>query len=69
MRTIVSIAVVLSVFALGYMTGRMNDAELNSYKEYYKATECLLDTLEKYDNWVDRFDPEDYYSAIEKLNY
>ena len=67
MKTVIKIAVVLSVFASGYMTGRMNDAELNSYKEYYRATECLLDTLEKYDHWVDRFDPEDYYNSIENL--
>lgn len=68
MRTVVRIAVILLVFAVGYKAGRMNDVELNSYKEYYKATECLLDTLDKYDNWVDRFDPEDYYKAVENLN-
>ena len=43
------------------------DAELQAYKNYYEATEAFLDTLEKYDNWVDRFDPYDYYEAVKEL--
>lgn len=42
--------------------------ELEYYKEYYRATEALLDTLEDHDNWVDRFDPQDYYDAKSKLD-
>lgn len=42
--------------------------ELNAYKNYYKATENLLDTLEKYYYWVDGHDPYDYYEAVEELN-
>lgn len=41
---------------------------LNAHKEYYKATENLLDTLENHYNWVDAFDPQDYYDAVGKLN-
>lgn len=41
--------------------------ELNAYKAYYKATEAVLDTLESHYNWVDAFDPYDYYEAVENL--
>ena len=41
---------------------------LNAHKEYYKATENLLDTLENHYNWVDAFDPHDYYDAVDRLN-
>lgn len=40
---------------------------IEKYIEYYEATETLLDTLEEHDNWVDRFDPVDYYEAREAL--
>lgn len=41
--------------------------ELEAYKQYYKATENLLDTLENHYNWIDAFDPYDYYEAVENL--
>ena len=41
---------------------------LNAHKEYYKATENLLDTLDNQYNWVDAFDPQDYYDAVDRLN-
>lgn len=41
---------------------------LNAHKEYYKATENLLDTLENHYNWVDAFDTQDYYDAVDRLN-
>lgn len=41
--------------------------KIEKYVEYYEATETLLDTLEYHDNWVDRFDPIDYYEAREAL--
>lgn len=42
---------------------------IRAYERYYDSTEALLDTLEKYDNWVDRFDPYEYYKAKEHLNH
>lgn len=41
---------------------------INAYDSYYRHTEQFLDTLEKYDNWVDRFDPYDYYESSSKLD-
>ena len=37
------------------------------YRDYYDATESLLDTLDHYYNWVDGFDPYEYYEARENL--
>ena len=41
---------------------------IEAYDAYNKHTEELLDTLEKYDNWVDRFDPYEYYESKTKLD-
>lgn len=47
-----------------------NEAEtkLEAYENYYRATEEVLDTLENRYNWVDTYDPENYYNSINKLN-
>ena len=49
-------------------TVRENNKLIDAYDAYNKHTEELLDTLEKYDNWVDRFDPYDYYESRAKLD-
>lgn len=41
---------------------------IQAYDSYNKATEELLDTLDKEYNWVDSFDPEEYYDSREKLD-
>ena len=41
---------------------------LEAYDAYNKATEELLDTLESKYNWVDAFDPCDYYDSRAKLD-
>lgn len=48
-------------------TVREKNELIDAYDAYYKHTEALLDTLEHYDNWVDRFDPYEYYEAKENL--
>lgn len=58
----------LLVLVLFSCTSVDSSQELESYKEYYRSTEALLDTLEEHDNWVDRFDPQDYYKAKKHLN-
>jgi len=40
---------------------------INSYSNYYKATETLLDTLNEEYNWVDSFD-SDYYDCKDELD-
>jgi hypothetical protein len=42
--------------------------KLNQYKDYYQATEKFLDKLDVEYDWVDAFDPQDYYDAASKLN-
>ena len=41
---------------------------INQYKDYYQATEKFLDELDVEYDWVDAFDPQDYYDAASKLN-
>lgn len=40
---------------------------IQKLEKYHQAAEELLDTLENHYNWVDAFDPEDYYSAVGNL--
>lgn len=60
-------------FCAGFMvcqntTVKQQSNLIEAYNAYNKHTEELLDTLEKYDNWVDRFDPYDYYESRAKLD-
>ena len=60
-------------FVAGFMvcqntTVRYQSNLIKAYDAYNKHTEELLDTLEKYDNWVDRFDPYEYYESKAKLD-
>ena len=60
-------------FVAGFMvcqntTVRHQSDLIEAYDAYNKHTEELLDTLEKYDNWVDRFDPYEYYESKAKLD-
>ena len=41
---------------------------LEAYDAYNKATEELLDTLNNQYDWVDAFDPYDYYESRAKLD-
>ena len=41
---------------------------LNAYDSYNKATEDLLDTLDNHYDWVDAFDPQEYYESRAKLD-
>lgn len=41
---------------------------LSAYNSYNKATEDLLDTLNNEYDWVDAFDPQDYYESRAKLD-
>ena len=41
---------------------------INQYKDYYQATEKFLDELDVEYDWVDAFDPQDYYDAASELN-
>lgn len=60
---------VLSIMAIGFTFGiwYSDINRVQPYRNYYDATEALLDTLENDCNWVDRFDPYEYYEAKENL--
>lgn len=45
--------------------------QLNIHKQYYIATEALLDSLEEEFNWIDRYDGQaldNYYDIRSKFN-
>lgn len=41
--------------------------KIQEYKDYHQAAEKLLDKLDVEYDWVDAFDPQDYYDAASKL--
>lgn len=57
---------VLVVLALAGVTLYQSE-RIVAYQEYYEGAEELLDTLESHFNWVDGFDPYNYYEAVENL--
>ena len=62
------VLIVVAAFCTGFKAGQPNNLQLlESYRMYYTASEALLDTLNSEYNWVDAFDPEDYYEAVSNL--
>lgn len=68
-------------FVAGLKVGQPNDLQvanyntlpyktelIKAYDAYHKATEELLDTLDNQYDWVDAFDPYDYYESRAKLD-
>lgn len=45
-----------------------NNNLLKAYDSYNKATEDLLDSLVNEYNWVDAYDPQEYYASRAKLD-
>ena len=76
---IVSMAVIaiLSIIALIVNSNRIEELQeanefkrelITKYESYYNNVECLLDELDDKYNWVDSFDPQEYYLSKEGLN-
>ena len=56
-------------FFVGYQMTNHRDLKLiEAYDNYSIAAEELLDTLDSEYNWVDSFDPQDYYESCEALD-
>lgn len=61
--------IAIVAFIAGLKIGHPNDLQLiQAYDEYNKATEELLDSLDREYNWADAFDPYDYYESRAKLD-
>lgn len=60
---------VLIIMAIGFTFGiwYSDTNKVQPYRDYYNATESFLDTLDHYYDWVDGFDPYEYYEAKENL--
>ena len=56
-------------FVAGFVVCQNTTSNLiQAYSSYNKATEELLDTLDSQYDWVDAFDPYDYYESRAKLD-
>lgn len=56
-------------FVAGHSVATSESVEyLEAYDAYNKATEELLDTLNNQYDWVDAFDPQEYYESRTKLD-
>lgn len=51
-----------------YNTLKYKTELIKAYDAYNKATEELLDTLDSQYDWVDAFDPHNYYESRAKLD-
>ena len=78
--TLCSLAAIVA-FAAGLKAGQPNDLQvanyntlpykieiIKAYRVYSQHTEALLDTLDNEYNWVDAFDPQEYYEAKAELD-
>lgn len=45
-----------------------NKKLLDAYDSYNKTTEDLLDSLDSQYDWVDAYDPQEYYASRAKLD-
>lgn len=61
----VIVLLVMNVVTIIGWSKSMN--QVDEYHQYYKASEKLLDELDQHYDWVDAFDPQDYYDAASKL--
>lgn len=63
---------ILGIFiglCLGFIPFSKTYKETKLYKEYYKQTESLLDTLENQYNWIDAIDHYGYYDAVYNIKH
>ena len=78
---VISALATVVAFAAGVQTGKPNGLQvanyntlpykvelIKAYKAYCQHTEALLDTLDNEYDWVDAFDPQEYYEAKAELD-
>lgn len=62
------LSMVIGIIAGFMVCQNTNNNLLSAYDSYNKATEDLLDSLNNEYNWVDAYDPQDYYDSRAKLD-
>lgn len=62
---VVLVLLVCNIFCIAGWNKSMD--QVDTYREYYNATENFLDELNQHYDWVDAFDPEAYYEANQKV--
>ena len=61
----VLVLLVSNIFCILGWNSSINDKV--KYHNYYNVTEKFLDELDQHYDWVDAFDPQEYYDAVEKI--
>ena len=56
-----------AAIALLLVANMVSYYRISQYKNYYQVTEKFLDELDIEYDWVDAFDPQDYYDAVHDL--
>ena len=62
------LSMVIGMIAGFMVCQNTNNNLLSAYDSYNKATEDLLDSLDNEYNWVDAYDPQEYYESRAKLD-
>jgi len=68
--SVCTIAILLTIAFSSILISCKTVSKLKLYKDYYNATEELLDSLESEFNWIDRYDGEALYKyedAVKKI--
>ncbi len=71
-RNLLILCIIILCFLSGFtgykITNRDDMKLIEAYDSYNKNVEALLDTLDAEYNWVDAYDPQEYYSSREHLD-
>ena len=62
------LSMIIGIIAGFMVCQNTNNNLLSAYDSYNKATEDLLDALDNEYNWVDAYDPQEYYESRAKLD-
>ncbi len=62
------LSMIIGIIAGFMVCQNTNNNLLSAYDSYNKATEDLLDSLDNEYNWVDAYDPQEYYESRAKLD-
>lgn len=66
-KLLIAVLVLLTSNILCVVGWNSSINQVDTYHEYYKATEDFLDELDQHYGWVDALDPEAYYEASQKI--
>lgn len=68
-RDYIVVIIALLIGNIASLVGwNMSINDTAKYYNYYQTTEKFLDELDHHYDWVDAYDPEEYYEAVSKIH-